>query len=179
MGVNDAYRLVPDLDYLYAPDESWVAHHENDVKRCQARKFTAYSKDSKQFDGWEALPWKDQPGLSTNPAYFHTGCHSGLGLINIAYQLGCRLLILIGYDGRGGGQHFFGPHPRDLYVETNYEKHNKRHASVAADSRALGLTIINATPGSAINAHRRMSLAEAIEYHRLHRNRAERHAATG
>ena len=179
IGCNDAYRLVPDLDILYAPDPTWIDYHSAELEGYSARRLSCKQDGPRQFPDWEQLEWRDQPGLSPAHDYIHTGSHSGAAMIDIARKLGCNYLILLGYDGGPAGTHFFGPHPRPLHRSTHYDQYNQKFLPITADCTRLGIEVINATPGSRIKAFPSASLEEALDYHCLRRNRPVADAAAG
>ncbi len=166
-GCNDSYRICPFLDYLYAADFRWIEHHDEKVpKRLRDRGFcyTAEDKRTDPYTKWTQVPSKAAHGLSTDPNLLHRGNHSGYQMINLAYLMGIRTMFLIGYDAHSGGKHFFGPHPtRAMQVDSNYSYWLPNYRTIQDRASALGLTIINCTPGSAIDAFPRISLDVCME----------------
>ncbi len=82
------------------------------------------------------------------------GRSSGHTAISVAYAMGCRDVVLIGYDMRvvDGAEHhhtdYVKAHPRDLAV---YERDFlPAFAGWNAAAEAVGLRVRNATPGSAL-----------------------------
>ena len=171
MGCNDAYRICPFLDVLYAADGKWIDCHHKKIRSAPRQPpwrgttfWTANEKASVDYPEWHLVPIKVKPGLSIEMDHIHHGNHSGYQLINLAYLMGCRTIILIGYDCRSGGQHFFGQHEWEpLRVQSAFEKWAKGYDSIAEQAPALGLHIFNATPNSGITAFPTVDLAAATE----------------
>ncbi len=161
-GVNDAYVICDFLDVLYVADKRWIDHHRLMVNKhgCEmwchddTRMHPDHkaNKDEDAYLEWNKVTTKSDVGFSVDRDYIHRGNHSGYQVANLAYLMGCATLILIGYDGHNGGQHFFGQHPAGtLRVKTNFERFNKNWIAVAEQLGQLNLNIINCTPGSAID----------------------------
>lgn len=165
MGVNDAYRICDFLDLLYAADGRWIEHHRDTLRPLSFDKWTAIDKRYDFSPEWSAIKIisTDKSGLSLDREALIGGCHSGYQLINLAYLMGFRTVILLGYDARAGGHHFFGKHPtRDLDVESNFKRWMIRYKHLADDAERVGLTIINATASSAIPYFEKRPIEEIL-----------------
>ena len=150
VAINDAYRLAPWADVLYVADYRWWEWH--DAARSFAGEKVTYS--ALAATRWPGLRWLPgdtrAPGLSRNPALLHCGRNSGYQAINLAYLYGARRIVLIGYDMQRTGDrgHWFGEHPNK--VRSHYKNWLDSYDTIAKQLPALGLSIINATPGSAL-----------------------------
>lgn len=99
-------------------------------------------------------------GLCEDPAALRTGYNSGYMAINLAVLAGARRIVLAGYDGRCGPAneaHFFGEHPEPT-PDSVMRYWVKSFRGMTADLARLGVEVINATPGSAIDAFPREDL---------------------
>lgn len=166
LGVNDAYRICDFLDYLYAADWRWIEYHKGKIQARLKRGFcfTTPEKGRKKHLGWREIPSVAKPGLSTERNLLHRGNNSGYQCINLAYLLGCNRILLLGFDHHSGGHHFFGKHPTPaMQVESNYSRWIDGYKSIRDQEAELGITVINCTPGSAIDAFPRISLNVALE----------------
>lgn len=99
-------------------------------------------------------------GFSTDPSVIFYGDNSGHQAVNLAILFGSPYIVLVGFDMRhvSGKSHFFGDHPKGLFQRNEYESFARKFKK-APD----GVTIINATPGSALTTYPIMELDEAIE----------------
>ena len=107
-------------------------------------------------------------GFSLDPEVIHYGDNSGFQSINLAILLGAPYIVLIGFDmSHKNGHHFFGKHAPGL---TNQEKFERWVPEFDAGAKHLpdDITIINATPGSAIHCWKHMPLEQAIENYCVH-----------
>lgn len=178
IAVNDAYRLLPYADILYACDERWWRVHIEEVQRVfHGERWTSHEEKSSTNNKREmpaewsvrAVAGTAGPGFSTNAAVIHYGSNSGFQAVNIALLKGATKVILIGFDMRGRG-HFFGDHPEPLHNRTSYSEFVPEFRAAA---RRCAVPILNATPGSGIDCWPIVPLEEALGDHLLHRDRPE------
>lgn len=100
-----------------------------------------------------------KPGLSDKPGVIHQGNNSGFQAINLAYMMGATRILLLGYNMKGKGEHFFGKHALPgLSSETDYTK----YINAFNEINTPGLEIINCTENSALTCFPKMSLDDAI-----------------
>lgn len=185
---QDAHRLLPFADKLYGCDAKWWNHYQG-VPEFTGEKWSSHDERSTSNNKIEcAERWglslvqganADGVGFSLDPGLIHYGNNSGYQSINLAILLGSPYIVLVGFDMSHKGQgHFFGAHPGNLFNQQAYEKWVPQFDRAAKDLPDT-ITIINATPDSAIKCFPMMSLEDAIENYRLHRNGAIANVATG
>lgn len=176
--VNDAYRLLPRADVLYASDFSWWTVHEG-AKSFEGEKWSSHSHtsafcdDKREFATQYGLNLVQAfPGLdfSRSPAGIAYGetAHSGFQAVNLALLFGASQVVLCGFDY--GGSHFFGEHPEKLRQPTA-----QQYADLARafDSTTSDVPILNATPGSALKRFPMVDLDEALRrYDHVYRDGA-------
>ena len=109
VAINDAYRLLPGADVLYACDAKWWQWHDG-VPEFHGRCYALESGASRW--GVSILQQAGERGLEDWPGGLRTGRNSGYQAINLAYHLGASRIALLGYDCRHirGKKHFFGNH---------------------------------------------------------------------
>jgi hypothetical protein len=164
IAVNDAYRLLPFADALYACDRKWWDVHENcrgfagekwsshddkgNDKRAQAAKY-----------GLRLIAGTGKKGFSLDPDNIHYGGNSGFQAVNLAILWGAARIVLVGFDMRfvGDRAHFFGSHPKPLTNNTSYAGFI-RHFEAALPSLPKGVEIVNATKDSALKCFPFVSL---------------------
>jgi hypothetical protein len=179
-GVNDAYRICPFLDLLYAADEAWWQHHADDlqvapftVKACYVPAACEGGEQPPQATAdlrarldLRPIPGLQAAGISLDPAAIHLGQHSGFQLINIAIQAGAKRIALLGFDYRladDGARHWFGDHPDHLNRDSPYQRFMYELEHAAPGIAAAGVEVINCSPGSALRCFRQARLEDAIE----------------
>lgn len=102
------------------------------------------------------------PGLGRDKIHF--GNNSGYQAINLAYLLGAKSIILLGFDmkRKAGKTHFFGHHPYHRPEQGPTDEIMQRWCNnfvqLAADLKSEGVTVYNATRDSVLNAFERREL---------------------
>lgn len=197
IAVNDAYKLIPRADVLYACDNLWWNLHG----KCEGffgEKWSSHEVDkhSKEIHGNDKRKAADAYGInlvegrdgdefSFDPSFIRYGSNSGFQAINLALLFGCTRIVLVGFDLRyvGGQAHFFGKHPPGLPQIRDQDYQNFAIRFERAQKKLPAhISIVNATPGSMLKCFPMMGLDEALapwNNSRLHRDGAEPHAATG
>jgi hypothetical protein len=180
LAVSDAYRLLPFADALYACDWAWWRKHDG-AKGFLGERYTSHSIepgliDDKsgvvhEYPGIQLVRAADRPGFGTKVIHYGFSGSSGHQAVNLALNMGASQIVLVGFDYRhvDGKSHFFGDH------EGLRQSSDTDYRALASAFKPHDL-IVNATPGSAIDAYPMMSLEDAIA-DRVYRDRAEPHAA--
>lgn len=171
--VNDAYRLLPFADLLYACDAAWWNLHKgtnfagekwsSQHQRLERGQPVNEKKDLAKKYGLQLIHGRHVDGFSFEPGIIHYGSNSGFQALNLVLLFGATEIVMVGYDMRtvGGKRHFFGNHPRTLNNSSNYEQWAPNFAK-AATTLPPHIKIINATPGSAIKCFPFMDLQCAL-----------------
>jgi hypothetical protein len=115
--------------------------------------------------GIRVLNWKDEKGLSREPNTVHHGGNSGHQAVNLAAHLidWSGTIILIGFDMMPNGtkKHWFGDHPGDMNVGSNYTDYiNAFNQIKPAD---YGIEILNCTRSTALRCFPIHDLDEVLE----------------
>lgn len=165
--VNDAYRLAPHAEVLYACDPHWWGVHQERLKEFKGERWSSHQRHHNdklvcaEKYGLKLVSSDDCEGFSMEPDLIHTGGNSGFQSINLAMIfLGfVGRVILIGFDMKGDS-HFFGKHPFTLISKdaSRFIPHFKRAAQIGYP----GIEIINCTPGSALECFPTMRLEDAL-----------------
>jgi hypothetical protein len=170
VAVNDAIRLAPWADVLYSSDRRWWRFYEG-VHGFEGLRVGVGWKigDASPIPCVPAvhvLTHTGAEGLELAPTGLRTGGHSGYAAINLAVHLGARRVVLLGYSGGPAGprSHFFGRHPSGLAESSaaNYANFRRAYLTLCEPLRAIGVDVVNATPGTAIAAFPCVPLREAL-----------------
>lgn len=182
IAVNDAYLWADFAGVLYAADSQWWAWQAAGLPkpllglsgaqvRERYRSFAGercsieHSGDNIMDDVVHILRNRRSPGnvqgLSLDQGALATaaGKNSGFQAINLSILAGAKRVVLLGIDGRPG--HFHGGHPRPT-PEHFYDA--MRKAFSAAENAILdaGVSVVNCSPGSAVDSFPKMKLEEAL-----------------
>jgi hypothetical protein len=166
IAVNDAYRLAPWADVLYAADAPWWQTHKY-VRDFAGERWT---QNRGPVKGWPELARAhglhviesrgSAGGWPESDARVCGGGNSGFMAVSLACISRAKRVVLLGFDmgAPAGRRHFFGDHPGRLNKQSPYHKFvaNFEHFAPLAESR--GIDIINCTRGGALNCFRRMGL---------------------
>jgi len=169
IGVNDAYRIAPWINGLYAADIRWWDHHIEEVRKTHIPLlWSQHDKACKQYGLW-FTPGHSQnphgPGLSLDPNYIRFGHNSGFQAFNIAVLLGCKRIILLGYDytmGEAGERHWFGNHPSPMNKAPDYDSWAKCYNSTVDILDDIGCEVINCSPRSIIDCFPKSTIGKVL-----------------
>jgi len=154
--VNDAYRLAPWADVLYAADDKWWGWHKG-APGFSGLKYTI-EPCRHAWPGLQVLRNAGPHGLETNPSGLRTGYNSGYQAINLAVHLGASRVVLLGYEM--SGDHYFGSHPDK--TRPPFGPCLKAFATLPAPLAAAGVEVFNCSRNTALKVFPCPSLREAL-----------------
>lgn len=165
--VSDAYKLMRWADVLYSCDERWWNYHKPDF---HGQRWSSHEKGindkivTAKKHGLNLVAGRSADGFSADPSRIHYGSNSGFQAINLAILFGAVRIVLVGFNMQdvGGKSHFFGDHPKPLRRGADYKRFLP-HFKKAAKTLPAGVTIVNATPNTALTCFPRMTLDEALK----------------
>ncbi len=168
--INDAYKLAPLADVLYASDARWWKWNNGAPDFYGIRIGLGWNGvEGKPYPGWSenndvyALANTGLTGLETEDRRgVRNGSNSGYQAINLAIHLGAKRIVLIGYDMKKvkDKDHFFGN--RSPWPSPPYRTFLKAFKTMKEPLKELGIEVLNATPDSALKTFPRVSLTEAL-----------------
>lgn len=162
-GCNDAYTIVDFLDEHYACDNNWWSHNGEKFREVRPELSSWSQAVDTVLEPFNVthIDGAHKEKLSTNNAFIHYGSNSGFQTLNLAYLMGIRRFLLVGYNMRmvGGKKHFFGDHPAPLNKSSPYNQFVNAFKTVQPEIKQL---IINCTPNSALDMFTFMDLEEAL-----------------
>lgn len=166
IAVNDACRLAPWADMLYAADRPWWNHYRG-VPDFAGEKWTQDKSggDEAAFRwGLKCIRSERKPGLSFDPALIHQGANSGFQALNIAVLMGCRPIYLLGYDMQptGGKLHWFGEHPPGVRRGVSFDLFRVAYVEAAPQLAAAGIPVINLSRETALTCFPRSRIDEVF-----------------
>lgn len=162
--INDAYRLAPWGDVLYAADSKWWHTHRG-VTSFVGLKYSL-QPESARWPGVQILENTGETGLDVSPTGLRTGRNSGYQSMNLAVHLGASRIVLLGYDMQAlkgqANSHWFGEHPPNIRADSPYDTFIARFETIVQPLAALGIDVINSTRETALTVFPRRPLAEAL-----------------
>jgi hypothetical protein len=171
IAVNDAYRLAPWADVLYAADLAWWKAHDY-VQWFTGTKYTiTSSSETPDLSGREGLVanniqilrHRGVRGLASDGLC--TGLNSGYQAINLAVLLGAKTIVLLGYDMQSdpdGKVHWFGKHKSGLNNASNYPMFARQYQYLVEPLKAHGVDVVNCSRRTALTWFKRASLEDLV-----------------
>ena len=150
LAVNDAWRLAPWADVLYACDARWWRHYQG-VPAFHGLKF---GLEPVIYRDVQTLQDTGPEGLEVEPTGLRTGRNSGYQAINLAVHLGARRILLLGYDMQrtGGAAHFFGEHPEGLRQPSPFETFLAAFPTLLGPLATLRIDLVNCSRHTALTS---------------------------
>ena len=143
IAVNDAYKMAPFAEMIYAADIQWWALNP-DALSFKGLKVTCMN--DMQLTDVKVLKQGGLEGFDPSPDAIRTGGNSGYQAVHIAIHAKAAKILLFGFDM--GGTHFFGPHKAPL---RNTDTEVFTHWIPRFEAlKNRGSEIINCTPKSAL-----------------------------
>ena len=155
---------MPSADAIYGCDDHWWDLYSSEIKsKFSCSIWTQSERSSKRYDlrHWAG---ESKPGLGKTKIHF--GSNSGYQAVNLAYLLGAKRIILLGYDMKvdGDNVHFFGKHPyhKNGGSPTNSLMKDwcEKFVRLANDLKSEGVEVINATRDTALTAFAKQNLED-------------------
>jgi hypothetical protein len=153
--------MAPWADVLYACDPKYWKY-EQGAPGFAGLKY-ALAPQTTPWPGVQVLRDTGHEGLELQPDGLRTGHNSGYQAVNLAVHLGCARLVLLGFDmwpGPDGQHNWFGRHPN--HVVSPYAIFLARFATVAPALTAAGVTVLNASRRTVMNAFPRVALEDIV-----------------
>ena len=169
IAINDAYKVAPWADVLYACDANWWQFYEG-VPSFRGLKYSIERNASGlgAQDGGVAvqvLDMGEQFGLSEDPTRLQHGKNGGYQALGLAALLGAKRVILLGFDMQpdpDGKEHWFGSHPKRIRKGMPFREWVESFQTIVAPLQKLGVEVINCSRRTALTMFPTMSLEEAL-----------------
>lgn len=168
IAIKSSWQLVPWADVLYGVDRPWWIAN-NGAPEFRGLKVSPSPKACNLF-GCSLVELRPRAQIITGRIGV-LGCgsnkgggHSGFQAINLAIQFGASRIVLVGYDmtlERGAHWHKEG-HGVAKADADRVKRWREDMDACAPQFQALGVTVINATPESALRNYRKHPLSNAL-----------------
>lgn len=173
IAVNDAYRLAPWADVLYAGDYKWWSAHKDQAEHFPLVKYsiqhgpylTKKLTPLAEAQQIQVLKNTGVEGLELKPTGLRTGQNSGYQAINLAVHFGVTRILLLGYDlqATGGRAHWFGDHPPGLQMPASlFDDYRKWFDTLIEPLREAGVEVINCSPETSLRCFPRAALRSVL-----------------
>jgi hypothetical protein len=169
--INEAYRLAPWADALYAADANWW-DRKLGCWEFRGLRVSQSDQAEKKYRVCHVnlvrlaeVVLKPKGSIAAGSDVRTGGANSGFQALNLAAQFGSRRIILVGYDMRiDQGLHWHGRHAEGLAnpSEASVRRWRKGFEGAAPGLVRNGVTVLNASPISTIAAFPKVSLEDAL-----------------
>lgn len=160
IAINSAWKTYPQADVLFFADGRWWKQFKP--------AFTGMIVTTASEIGLPGIHVmeKVQPkeGLALARTKIALRRTSVTGAINLAVHFGCDRIVLLGVDGGflNGVRHNHDDRYPWPMVNGCWDEHAAEFGQIAPSAKALGISILNASPESRIDVWPKVSFAEAI-----------------
>ena len=168
--INDAWRLAPAADVLYACDAGWWNLHQGAAEFRGERWTQAFDGDNDDkaqlaaAERWRLNVVLSKPGavVSDDPTWIGQGHSSGHQALNWAVLAGGNPILLTGFDN--AGDHYFGQHPSPLPNPdpTTFNSWEAAHQAAAQAYAARGVAVFNCSRQTALTGYPKRAIEEFI-----------------
>jgi len=151
IGVNTAFKLGDWVDIGWFGDKKWIDWNEKEFKEFKGIKASCNTNNVvlKKYD-WIKYVKRGKPlGIDTTKGFVSWNKSSGNSAINLAYHLGSRRIVLIGFDLKDDEKGNHNYHDEHKVKENPpYTRMISCLKVVSEDANKLGVEILNASPKS-------------------------------
>ena len=156
LAVKHGLLLKPDADVLFMPGECWDSIVFPLLKKFRGTHAVIRSKYHPDLPDTVKRVTRSKNHAELCERKDHvSGFDSGTSAINLAYHLGARIIVLLGYDMTGG---HFCKHPLQNPPQGHFRKHIGPLKALNEDAKKKGVRIVNCSPISAVTAFERQPL---------------------
>jgi len=162
IATNNAYQMGDFVDFCYFTDQDWYRWHEDGLKEFKGAVVTD-CVELRHLNHLNVLKRDRRVGFAHRSDTIRWNFSSGGAAINLAYLLGAKRIVLLGYDMRviDGEKNYHNDHQEDSN-KNPYDRFLRAFPYIKADADKAGVEILNATPDSAIKQFDFVDLEEVI-----------------
>ena len=161
--INQGYEMAPWADILFVGDTAWLERHPGALE-CVPSVYSLSRKIEKGFPTVNVLRNTGRDGLELQPTGLRSGKNSGHASINLAYHLGAKYILLLGFDMQMvKGRRHWHEDDHEQRPQTFREWINAM-TGLSVALRERGVTVINCTPDSALACFPKQPIQEALAW---------------
>ncbi len=168
IAINKAILSYPQAQALYWTDSRFYGWYQNEVEAWDGLKYTI--RQNYRYEGnpdVNILKKGKKFGLEKAVDTLAHGNNSGYAAINLAYHLGARRIILLGYDmgNNGTKSHFHEGYPTKQTSDKIYQdQFIPGFKQLAEELKAKNIEVLNASPYSRLTNFPKITLEKAMLY---------------
>jgi len=162
--INKAFYNLPTSQVMYWTDSRFYTWYKTDIDKFKGLKYTI--RRSNYDENVMLLKKGPKHGLSILKDTLAHGNNSGYAAINLAYLLGAKKIILLGFDmgnNTNGKSHFHDGYPTKATSNEVYQKQFiPGFDSLWAALKEKGINVYNACPTSNLKVFPFISIERAL-----------------
>ncbi len=171
IGVNSAFELGSWIDVCWFGDMRWFEWNAKKLRYFGGLKLTCANSAFPKGECWPGVHHvkrENKRGIwSRTPNKVYWNNNSGASAINLAYHLGAKKIVLIGFDMKmvNGEHNYHNSHKPHHTPKSNIyqERFIPRFNVIKQDATRLGLQIINTSMNSALEVFDKVRLENALD----------------
>jgi hypothetical protein len=169
IGVNAAFFIGTWIDMLFFGDKGFYLPNQKEIREFPKLKVTCSDYFSKPE--WKGIKYlardKKGMGISNNPSTVCWNVNSGAAAISVAANMGCKRIILLGFDmnvGEKSEMHWHAHYRKagELPKNLPFHRHMRGFTQVKKDAKRRKIEIINASPNSALPHFKKAKVKDLI-----------------
>ena len=166
IAINKSLLSFPQANVLYWTDSRVYSWMKADIDNFKGPKYTI--RDNPSYIGdIKILRKGNKFGLEEAKDTLSHGNNSGYAAINLAYHLGAKRIILLGYDMGNDGKrgHHHDGYPVPVTGDNIYRDQFIPGFKILADLlKTKGIEVYNASPNSLLNTWPKITLEKALTF---------------
>jgi hypothetical protein len=166
IAINKAILFHSQADVLYWTDVRFYTWYKKEVDNYKGLKF-ALRPGSQYSDDVKVLKKGKTHGIETDRQTLAHGNNSGYAAINLAYHLGAKRIILLGFDmgSNGNDSHFHDGYPtKSTGDRIFHDKFLPGFKQLKSELKGTGVTVLNASPYSKLTVFPKITLEQALSF---------------
>ena len=171
IGINVAYLIGDWIDVAFFGDIGFFLQHKDKLAAFPGLKVCCHPQIEKH--NWIKYLPRDHKGrgISDNPNSVSWNYNSGAAAISFAIHAGATKIILVGFDMKldmSSKQHCHNLYNRGAITDAKrimklpFNRHLKGFPEIAKDAKRMGVSILNASPDSAITDFPKFSVKSLL-----------------
>lgn len=163
IGVNDAFKLGNWVDVCWFSDCRWYEWNKELLKEFSG-VIASCTNCSCNHPRVLQVKRLEGSGIVTNPAIVRWNKNSGASAINLAYHLGAKRIVLLGFDmkQKDGQNNWHQNHKHNPRPTIYQNLFLPPFDIIARDAKNLGIEILNATPDTDLKAFPIIQLGDVL-----------------
>ncbi len=164
--INKAFFHCPHADVMYWTDGRFYIWYKSDIDNFRGDKYTIKPHGNIRKDV-KVLKNTGRSGLETENTGIRHGMNSGYAALNLAYHLGVKRMVLLGFDMTHNGKrsHFHDGYPtKATKTETLQKTFAPEFTQLAEEFKKKDIDVLNASSISRLTCFRKVDIKTALKF---------------